>query len=172
MHLSESKMPGGIRESLRKHSTATATISMLVAVAALGFSLRRATSGPPLASTLAFYTVDDGQSTFVEEMTRIPPFDHDGKIACRVWMCTCDGGKTRFPGYLERCTPTAKVRIEAALSTNTKGAGGGPSVNLSDIEVKKPGSGNPWVSRANMNEAAKIMHVTCPNGGDLDVVTP
>ena len=165
-------MVGGIRELIRKHSTATVVVVLIVAITALGFSLHNSALAPETASTNAFYTVDEGQTTFVEDMKKIPPFDHDGKTAVRVWMFTTDGGKTKFPGYLERYKPAAKARIEAALAANTKGAAGEPDVGPSDIEVKKPGAGNEWVSRGNMTEAGKVMTVPCPDGKDLEVVTP
>lgn len=164
-------MAMGIRETIKKNSTAAVIVTALVAVGALGLSLRSSTSGPPVASTSVFYTVDEGANTFVADMARVPPFDHEGKTAVRVWMFTCDGGKTKFPGFLERLKPDAHKRITAAL-----GAGKGPevlgSLNPGDYEVKKPGGGN-WVSKANFAESSKVTAVTCPGGGgDLEPVFP
>ncbi len=104
----------------------------------------------------------------------LPPFDHDGKPAARVWMFSCDGGKTKFPGFLERYTPQAQARIEAATQDFNSGKTHVPPVtNLSDTEVKKPGPGNPWVSRANYQEAQKITNVQCPDGnGSPEVQLP
>jgi hypothetical protein len=144
-------------------------MAIVVALAALGYTLRSATQGPPSAATKAFYTTDEGQTVFVADMSAVPPFEHDGKLAYRVWMYSCDGGKTKFPGYLERYTPEAKKRIEAARA----GGGGAASPAPGDVELKKPGAGNPWVSRANSSEAAAVTNVTSPSGsGEPDVVMP
>jgi hypothetical protein len=146
-------------------------VAVVVALGAIAYTLRSAAQGPPTASTRAFYTTDEGQTVFVADMNKsIPPFEHNGKTAYWVWMYSCDGGKTRFPGYLERYTPEAKKRIEAALHGNSSGTGPMPG----DTELKKPGPGHTWVSRANTAEAAKVTSITDPKGGNAepDLVTP
>ena len=82
-----------------------------------------------------------------------------------VWMYSCDGGKTKFPGFLERYTPQAKARLESALVDFNSGKSHiPPSASAGDAEVKKPGPGNPWVSRTNYQQAHKITNVQCPDG--------
>jgi hypothetical protein len=164
-----------IREKLREKPA----VSVAFAVCAVGIAFifigRGAVSGPQRTSSNVFYTTDEGQTVFVDDMTRVPPFDYNGKTAYRVWMYTADGGKTKFPGYLERYTPEAKKRLEAAAAAAAKDGDphGGPGVGPADIEIRKPGEGNPWVSRANLAEAAKITNVRAPNGsGELDIVMP
>jgi hypothetical protein len=164
-------MMEGVRDSIRKHSTATIVTMAVVVAAALFFTLRNASSSTSMTeiTNKVYCTTDDGQTTFVAPMSQVPPFDRDGKAAVRAYMYSCDGGKTRFVGYLERFTPEAKKRIESAKA----GPGGGGSVGPGDTEVKKPGAGNSWVSRANFAEAAKVMQVTCPGGkGDAEMVMP
>jgi hypothetical protein len=162
------EMGGGIRELIRKHSAVIAIATTVVAVAALGYSLRSAASGTPTASTDTFCTTDEGQTVFVADALKIPPFEHDGKMAVRVAMFTFDGGKTKFPGFLQRYTPEAKRRMEAAMNDPKHGA----AIGMNDMEVKKPGSGNPWVSKGNLVESAKVMHVDCPEGKELEVALP
>jgi len=169
-------MAMGIRETIKKHSAMTVAATLVVAAGALAYSLRDSGfGGPASASTKAFYTTDDGQSTFAADMSNLPPFERDGKPAVRVWMFSCDGGKTSFAGYLERYTPAAHKRLTAALAEQ-KAKQATPSLPIgpADSEVKKPGAGNAWVSRANVVEAAKVTHVTCPpgSGGELEIVLP
>lgn len=166
-------MMEGVRDSIRKHSTATIATMAIVAAAALFFTLRNASSSTSSVTTVmnkVYCTTDDGATTFVAPMSQVPPFDHEGKIAVRAWVYSCDGGKTKFVGYLERFTPQAKKRIES--STQAPGTGG--SVGPGDSEVKKPGAGNPWVSEANFAAAAKVMEVKPPPGqsGEPVMVLP
>ena len=165
-------MAAGIREAIKNHSTATIVVAMIVVLGALGYTLRSESSGPPVAPTKVFCTTDEGQTVFVAEMSQIPPFEHEGKAACWVCMFTADGGKTKFPGYLERFTAEAKKRFEAAMAKNRSDMTKMPALAMSDTEVKKPGAGNPWVSRARLAESSKITHPEGPAGAELDIVTP
>jgi len=166
-------MMEGVRDSIRRHSTATIAIMAVVVAGALFFTLRNASSSTSSMTPVmdkVYCTSDDGQTTFVGSMTNVPPFQHEGKTACRAWVFSCDGGKTRFVGYLERFTPDAKKRIESAKPSSGPGAPVGPG----DSEIKKPGPGNPWVSRANFAAAAKVQEVVCPPGqsGEPTMVLP
>jgi hypothetical protein len=167
-----------IREKLREKPAVSIAFAIGATAVAWFFVGRGPIVGPQRASTNAYYTTDDGKTVFLDDLSRVPPFDHEGKPAYRVWMFTCDGGKTKFPGYLERYSPEAKKRLDAAVASasaqptsadsHAHPAGVGPA----DIEVRKPGEGNPWVSRANMAEAIKVTNVRCPNGGELELVMP
>ena len=141
-------------------------VALLAAVGGILYVVRSATAPPLTMSNSAYFTTDDGQTIFVESTDNLPPFDHDGLPASRVWMYSCDEGKTKFPGFLERYTPQAKARIESGIKDFNSGKSQTmPKVTPSDTEVKKPGPGNHWVSRANFEEAQKITTIQCPNGG-------
>ncbi len=58
------------------------------------------TLAPFTPAAQAFYTDDDGATTFVDDGQKTPPFQHKGKEAVRVQMFKC--GSTKFIGYLER----------------------------------------------------------------------
>jgi hypothetical protein len=163
-----------IREAIEKKPAVSIVASLVIIAGTIFFIARNNLSGPPTASSSAYYTTDEGHTTFVDGLNRIPPFDHDGKLAYRVWMFTCDGGQTLFPGYLERYTPSARARLEAAMTKDTSDNGRSfpAGVGPSDTEVKKPGEGNPWVSRSNLAEASKVTRVSCPSGGDPEIVMP
>lgn len=163
----------GIRETIQQNSTLVAIAALVVAGGVLFYSYRSNTSGPPLASSKVFATVDEGKTVFETEITNLPPFEYEGKTAYRVWMFTTDGGKTRFPGYLERLTPEAKKRADAyyaARQSNPSGPRSAP-YGPADVEVKKPGASNPWV-KSMSPEGAAVTSVAAPSGGEVDVVTP
>jgi hypothetical protein len=163
-----------IREAIQKKPSVSLIASIVVIAGTIFFIARNTLSGPQTASSRAYYTTDEGRTTFVDTLNRIPPFDHDGKSASRIWMFTCDGGQTLIPGYMERYTPTAKARLEAALAKDTSDNSHSVSLGVgpADTEVKKPGEGNQWVARTNLAEASKVTAVSCPSGGELEIVMP
>ena len=163
----------GIRETIQGHSKMVAAAVVLVAGGALFFSVRNNPMGPQTVPTKVFATVDDGKTVFISDLRELPPFEHDGKTAYRVWMFTTDGGKTKFPGYLERYTPEAKKRAESALSAmkNDPSSRKGPPVGPGDVEVKRPGAGNPWVNSMSP-EGSQVTVITAPNGGEVEIVMP
>ncbi len=162
----------GIREAIRQHSMLTVAVVAVVGLAAVAYSVRSTVGGPPTAETGAFYTIDDGQTWFEGNMSQLPPFQHEGKTAYRVWLYTSDGGKTKFVGYLERYTPEARKRIENGLAAHKAGTGPMPPITMADVEVKKPGAGNPWINSAHMAEASKVTQVKGPGNTEATVVLP
>jgi hypothetical protein len=162
----------GIKASLKDRSVVPIAASLVVIAMAV-YMMRNAMSGTSGIRTRAYFTTDDGQTQFVDSMDHFPPFDHGGKTAYRVWMYSTDGGKTSFPVYLERYTPQGKARISAeyedfkAGKTHTP-----PTPSPGDTEIKKPGPGNPWVSRADLAEVQKIIRFDVPPNAAVEVQLP
>src|SRR5689334_21127700 len=79
-----------------------------------------ARSAPPTnveVSTGAWFSSDDGKTWFKDDQYKVPPFDHQGRPACRAYVFTCDNGKTAFVAYLERFTPEAQRRLQEIRSS-------------------------------------------------------
>jgi hypothetical protein len=53
-------------------------------------------------ATHLYFTTDEGKTLFIEQASTRTPFQHDGKLACRAHVFSCDGGKTNFVGYLSK----------------------------------------------------------------------
>jgi hypothetical protein len=124
---------------------------------------------PPL--TKAFYTVDDGQTWFVDEIHKASPFDKDGKEACRVMVYQC-GGK-QFAGYLQRYTAEGRAKFaELANKPYLEVVKEITELSTTATEVKKPGD-KTWVP-AGDDKASEIMDVACPSGttGSVQAVYP
>jgi hypothetical protein len=138
----------------------------LLALGASGYYLTRSSlSGPATVDAVGFYSTDDGKSFFAAPLANLPPWDSGGKPAYTAMVYSCDDGKTRFVAYLQRYTPDAKARIQRQMEDNHSGKTHNPvSIAPADVEVKKPGSENRWVSSADP-AAAQIKTVTCLNGG-------
>jgi hypothetical protein len=110
---------------------------------------------PPGVSTRAFYTTEDqltGQAAldalFVDDVNRVPPFDHNGKPAYLAIVLQCNGGHTRWVNTLQRWKASAKSKVESLVAeavangARTRVAIGDDERSLQ--EVKSPGPG-PWV---------------------------
>ncbi|MFN4241613.1 MAG: hypothetical protein ACK4PI_00080 [Tepidisphaerales bacterium] len=164
----------GIRETLNEKPQLVTGIAIgilalaviLIAVQLFGGS-RRAEGR---VSNKQFFTVDDGQTLFVDDISKIPPFDHQGKQAVRAKVFTCDGGRTRFVGYLERYSPQA---IEAMQRAAAGGDNDTAQMQLeAGLEVKRPGE-TRWTPFRD-GEGYRIIAVQCPEGtpGPLEAVLP
>ena len=168
----------GVRESIERHRGWAAGIAAVGILAAAVFAFRASASSPVTAAKAAqgYYTVDDGASFFEAPADLVPPFEHHGKTAVRAAVFTCDGGTTKFVGYLERYPATAKQQIEAAQQALKGGDQqvSPPAAAFAQVEVKKPGAGGKWVARSAGAAAAEILHVRPPPGtaGTPEPVTP
>ena len=156
-----------LREHLREYKTWTAVgaIGLLVlAVVLIRYQMSDgdADTTTPTPSARAFFTVDEGTTWFVESSKRIPPFDHNGSIAVRAYVFTCDGGKTKFTGYMERYTPKAKQMMEGIIESSGEVSTPPPAV-IGGVELKKPGA-REWVKAVDRTRAAEICSVPCDNG--------
>ena len=111
----------------------------------------------------AFYTVDDGASWFEASAALVPPFQHEGKTACEVFVYSADGGKTEKAGYLQRVQAAAKKQLEANEKMPR-------SIHM--MEVKAVGAGGTWVPQ-NSKAGMDIVNIKPPAGqAEIVVVTP
>jgi len=150
---------------------------LLVVAGALVYVNGQNDTSSPAFGPRSFFSDDDGKHWFVDAADKTPPFDHNGKTAYRARLFTSDGGKTQFVGYLERYTPEAIKKIEAAK--RGEGEPKGRSVlsvieelAISGTEIKKPGDGNQWVARGDLQAAPKILDVKGANNQPAEPVMP
>src|SRR5687768_1133376 len=134
-------MTMGVRETINEKPRLVAGIAAGVVVIACAFiALRMSNAGPGEPSDKAFFTTDDGKTWFVDEATKISPFQRDGKEAVRAYVFDCNGKP--FVNHVERYTADGRKAVETALAA--KGAGQPADVagqlRLSGAEVKKPGA--------------------------------
>lgn len=84
-----------------------ALIVILVATGAILFTRRGDDAYKPAQS---YFTVDDGRTYFTDDITKLPPFEHDGQEAVQCYLFRC--GETRFVGYLMKLPPQVKHEME------------------------------------------------------------
>jgi hypothetical protein len=94
------------------------------------------------AAAPAYFTTDDGNSTFIDAGTNVAPFDHDGRQAVKAYVYFING--KQVVKYLEQTSGGA-------------------------LQVKKPGGA--WIPDSDP-KAAVIRDVKDPSGAPLTPVTP
>ena len=169
----------GIRETLNQNPAITTGVTAAVIVVALiiiGWQLLGGGNRPRIP-TQAYYTVDDGETCFAADINLIPPFEHNGKEAVRVYLYTCGSRKEAFPVYLERYTPQAKAELER-LNADPENADIGriEELRMNGVQVKKARDPDGrWVPQADYNRSQEIMNPVCPEGSSgktLEAVYP
>ena len=161
-----------LREKINKNPGAAAGIGVAVLVIGgllIALQLRGGSSSnsgrPQAAVGKNFFTDDDGASFYVDDISNVPPYDHNGKKAFRavVYMVQGDNPK-KYVAYMESYDPADKKKIEDALAQ-----GQVPSTVFAQTPamVKKPGGGN-WVKYgSNAQEYGRITSPPSPVKGAI-----
>jgi hypothetical protein len=161
---------------LKDHPRVAAGIGVAALAIGIGFIAIQLGGGiAGLRGDRAFFTTDDGATTFVDSADRLPPFDQDGKQAVRAYLFECNG--KRFVNHLERFTPERQKLAQAAADALKAGkspprppASAGQTVNWG-VEYKKPGDKN-WVAGGDLAKVSKLLQAKCPDGHDSLPVQP
>jgi len=131
-------------------------------------------AGKPVKVGEVFFSQDDGQHWFKDDRNKIPPWQ-DSKEVDRAYVFDCDGNV--FVGYLERLTSAGKEVAESYLghhsSTGIPEKWEEIGIQPIDIEIKKPGEKNKWISRDDP-KAEAVLKVKCPGNpkGEPKMVNP
>lgn len=153
----------GVRDYMNEHRGVTvgATIGTIVlAIAGISWFSAASHLNAGGSATSAFFT-DDGKTFFVDDASRIPPFEHNGKPAYGCYVFTNDGGKTKYVAWLYRYTAEGKKRLESLRTANRSDMAASP---FHDMEVKRPGSGDTaWVAAGDPRARQIQMPPSIPN---------
>jgi hypothetical protein len=148
-----------------------AAVVVLVVVGVFAFQRSGAPTSGGASSEVGklFFTSDDGKTWFADEMTKIPPFDKDGKQAVIAHVYRSTNGRT-FVNHLERFTPDAKRALEKAQVSDPTGKTRPDQIAIQNAytagrQFKRPGEAN-WVNAANFKDAAQVTSVRCPDGAN------
>jgi hypothetical protein len=163
----------GIREVINRHQAVVITLgtglilSGLLAIAGFVYQTHHSVSS---TGTL-FYSDDDGRTWFVDDASKVPPFEHRGKQAVRAFVFRCKDG-VPFVDYLSRYSDAAKAKIAAMAAAFPKYVVV-PGVDV-PMESKKPGD-STWVAedptKPEYGQYIRITTPVCPDGStDAPVV--
>jgi len=159
----------GVREAINQKRGLSLFIAAAVIAAGLGmvyWNLNGDSSGA-LGSGKDYITLDDGKSFQLDASKQMPPFTVDGKTAYRAFVYTCDGGKSKWVGYIQRYTPHGKKIAEKMLEQQ-RASSGMPQLNpelLENTEIKRPNDPQ-WVRQSNVALAGQIADVKCPHNAN------
>jgi hypothetical protein len=170
----------GIRQKLNDNPAIAVGVAAIVIAGAALVAYRTSCSndgdeprsGPP---TKLFFTTDDSPNPklFVDDATKVPPFDHGGKPAYRARVYRCPHGK-QFVACLERFNEPERKQLQAAIDRAKALNGRAPSQDsfYNSVEVKKPGD-KEWVrlSNATRERYEDVVNPVCPEGS-ADGVEP
>lgn len=156
----------GIRQKLNQNSAATSGAAAALIILALVVVVWQAWPRNTKDPNRAYFTVDEGQTYFVDDIRKDPPFDKDGKVAVRAQVVRCGRDKP-FVAFVERFTPEAKKYI-AEMEAKGKGS----SVSRGDLsfngaEIKRPGE-TEWIKWSD-RRVSEITTVHCPNADTVAV---
>jgi len=173
----------GLREKLNENPSVAMGATIGIIVVALIFIIYSALPpGGAKPLTRTYFTVDDGENWFADDIKKRPPFEVDGKTAVRALVYRC-GGK-EFVGYMERYRPEAKKRLEAMDVITAKGPNATPqelnelSRTMADIEqdgkeYKQPKTGNWFRLTDDYAKYAPMLAITCEDKKqDAELIHP
>ena len=155
----------GLRETLNKNPIITTSVTGGIILICLIVVLYSAFGGGPSsvdAVAQGYYSTDDGKTFFPENLSNVPPFDHEGQPAVRAYVYRCGNDGTPFVGYLERYSPGVHDKVVAAKSSGDMNAGM-DSESLKGREVKRPGDAN-WLNVMTPKASELVANVKCPDG--------
>ena len=171
----------GLREIInQKRSTFLAIAVLLLIGAACYMAYMQWPEPPPRGGDKAFYTVDDGQTWFVDSIYKTPPFKHDGSIAVRALVFSYHNGRQTFCPVVERYAAEKKKVLDDAIADAQHEGKPLSSIALfkepaleNGMEVKPSNSDHEWVSRSDRDESAKILgSIKAQDGSAVDSVIP
>ena len=149
----------GIRETLNEKPALVtgATIAIVVVILVFIFwQSRPRSAGPP--ATKAYYTADDGATTFEDDLAKAPSFDRGGTVAVQAHMFSCSNGKNPFIGYLER--------LPEKMATPSARQSRGHDPRLLYSLVKQPRNKTAkWYPKLSAEGGEIVANVKCPDGG-------
>ena len=164
----------GLRESLNRNPLFAGLVTLLIILVAAWFTYDQYSSRHDGERAKAYYTTDDDgfslDNLFVDSIDRFPPFIHKGMEAYLAHVYTCDGGKHRFIGYIEKYDDASKEKLESAPKNASGHVSDSSALEYSTgygiVRLAKK-KGTEWVSSIFPDQFQKLVQdVQCDSEGD------
>ncbi len=146
----------GIRETMNKKPGLTSGIVIAIIVLALALVVYELSpKGAAPLRTGVYYSDDDGKTFYIDSMSNLPPYDHDGKQAVLAHVYHC-GSNPPFVGFLQKYTDDMRERLAHPI------AGDDVDPNTG-TQVKRPGD-TDWVMMGSHAGSQIIKNIQIPSG--------
>jgi hypothetical protein len=145
----------------KRYGVGAAIALLMLGATGLGYQLFRGReSGAGPVPRHAFYTDDNGKTFFRDDISKLPPFDHNGKQALRCDVFQDSNGK-QFVGLLYRLTDNGRREMEAYWKNRSSDPDGSTrrAIEERGLQVKAPADKtwgyNDEATNAHLQAAAK-----------------
>jgi hypothetical protein len=158
-----------IREMIQKHRGLANGAAIIMLLAAVMLIVINSRSGGIPQVKYAYYSDDDGQSYFRDDVNKLFPFDHDGKQAYRAFVFQTGAGKP-FVGYLERINDKAMAKL-VTLQSQPQTPGLVTQIDLArtaGLEARMPGS-TEWLPESSAAFNRMVNALKGPDGSSAIV---
>ena len=139
---------------------------IIIAVGLVALQLYGGNASSLKGSTKAFYTDDNGKSFFKDDISKIPPFDHNGKQALRADVFRCEDNH-EFVGLVYRFTDMGKKQMTNYLAQHPRDPEGTlrTGIEMRGMQVKKVGADEKaWAPNDEQYTERLRDSVRCPQG--------
>jgi len=159
----------GVRETLNENKAVKITVVSVIVIV-IGFFLFRSTVGERTGTPKAFFTDDDGATWFADEITKLPPFDHNGKRAVMCFVYKTGPNGKPWVSHLQRYTAEGIKQRTQQMNDKNFNPMGFEAMQRTTVEVKEAKTGDKgWVSISDP-AAAKIQELKSPDGGTGEIL--
>jgi hypothetical protein len=156
----------GIRDMINENPRRAAAAAGVLVLLTLGLILWETVGGSPkpsAAAPMAYFSDDDGQTYFIGDLSQVPPFDHNGRIAVIAQVFRCGDGGKPFVAYLVKYDEKSKAAMEQELQVSPRLMPN--EMAQYPILAKKPGASR-WVpDTPRTAEYQAVTTPVCPDGG-------
>lgn len=159
-------------ENLRDKKGLSVGLSAGMVVIAILIAYMSLKSNIPGDVKKAFYSVDDGDTYFVDDLNKAYPFDHNGKQAYRAYVFRGNQDGKKFVGFLERMNDAGRAKmVELAAQPHDKAEPDIARLLATCTEVKKPHD-TQWAP-VNSPAYGLIVNPSSPDGSkDVQCINP
>jgi len=120
------------------------------------------TEWSPRVITKCYFTNDDGQTWFIDDVDRVTPFDKDGKPAVRAYLFSCPSGKS-YCGLVSRHSDSGREAVAIYRIQHPDGRLPESLLRSGSREFKQPGQ-TKWVNDQSGDMFKVSMQKACSDG--------
>jgi hypothetical protein len=168
-----------VRKTINEHPAASASVGiglcLLVGLLLVWQSFGGRSTALTIYAGKAFFSDDDGQTWFLDDVSKLPPYDHNGKQAYRALLFRCGTDKP-FIASIAKYSDAELKDFAAHLAVMAQREPGRPPITEAPppeiaLELKKPGD-TKWLDPHSAAAYQRLSAPLCPDGSAATTVQP